>query len=137
MQQCFKLLRQRPKTVSQLLPRLLQISKELEPCKPPIDLQADIGLWDEVGRHVRRKIEDNLRHPIVKDLFATCASQRSLQNVAISLRADQEHVPRLLLPQQIARAPLIQIGNTDLEAGAEAVQLTKLCSRFCAACAGA
>jgi hypothetical protein len=43
----------------------------------------------------RRNIKDNLRRPVVRDLFPTRASQRPLQDVAIPLRADQEHVPRL------------------------------------------
>jgi hypothetical protein len=61
---------------------------------------------------------------------AACFSGSSLaaiplQHVSVPLRADQKHVPGLLLSQQIARPPLIQIGHAHLEAGTQTIQLDK------------
>src|SRR5262249_19336532 len=88
-----------------------------------VDDEALAHVRDVALRDVRRDAELNLRLDVGLPLLPAQLAHRLLEQVRVELEADGRDVPRLLLAEEVAGAPDLEVVRRQPEAAAQIVQL--------------
>src|SRR4029450_12976980 len=119
------LLRQWPEPIDKLGAECLDLALVLDFRKTSIERKPHRQIGDiALGNHHRCSDRD-LRRPLVGDRSADTGFEtrdRLFQHLLIKLEADLLNVPGLLLAQQVAGAPNVEIVRSKLKSGAQRIE---------------